>query len=301
MAKAALKNRIKAWWDGYPVDADGAPSGGSARQRDQVRRHCPYGPLADTLNLLFGQGHHQPGGTDFLYRIIGDHLPIAEQKALVIGCGMGGTCRDIAERYQLRVEGLDPNRELLRAGNEMIRETMRGQVVRLGPVDLKHMDFGASRYHLIIAREIMHGLADRHSIYERIEQSLRRNGRMVCTQFVANDGVDADALSDSMRTALDPDPGTYLTRDQERRCLVETGLEVVHEEDVTDEVLKSTIEVFANWQRAVETMAGYIEQPRMLQELVRIVDHWQRRSDALKSGEIGITLFHAAKRSNELL
>lgn len=301
MAKVALKNRIKAWWDGYPADAVDGRSGVVPHARDQIRRHCPYGPLADTLNILFGKGHHQPGGTDFLFRIIGDHVPIPEQKALVIGCGMGGNCRDIAERFQMRSEGLDPNRELLRAGNEMIRESMRGKVVRLGPVDLKHMDFGTSRYHLIVAREILHGQADRHSIYERIEQSLRRNGRMVCTQMVARDNADAAALPDQMRTALDPDPGTFLTQDQERRCMVETGLEVVHEEDVTDDVLKSTIEVFANWQRAVETMAGYIEQPRMLQELVRIVDHWQRRSDALKSGQVGITLFHAAKRSNELL
>ncbi|MDF1720952.1 MAG: class I SAM-dependent methyltransferase [Minwuia sp.] len=300
MAKAALKNRIKAWWAGYPVDA-GGKAGLSAHHRDQVRRHCPYGPLADTLSILFGQAHHQPGGTDFLYRIIGDHVPIKEQKALVIGCGMGGNCRDIAERYQMRTEGLDPNRELLRAGNEMIQETVRGKVVRLDPVDLAHMDFGAGRYHLIVARETMHAQPDRHSIYERIEQSLRRNGRMVCTQLVVNDGTDADTLSERMCTALEPKPATFLTRDQERRCLVEVGLEVVHEEDVTDEVLKSTIEVFANWQRAVETMARYIEQPRMLQELVRIVDHWQRRSDAMKNGELGITLFHAAKRSNELL
>ncbi len=301
MAKAALKNRIKAWWEGYPVDAVGGRSGGAGRMQNQVRRHCPYGPLADTFNILFGQGHHQPGGTDFLFRIIGEHVPIPEQKALVIGCGMGGTCRDIAERYQMRAEGLDPNRELLGAGNAMMKETLRGTPVRLGPVDLKHMDFGTSRYHLIVAREIMHGQADRHAIYERVENALNRNGRMVCTQFVANDGVDADALSESMRTALDPEPGVFLTRDQERRCLVETGMEVVHEEDVSDEVLKSTIQVFADWQRAVEQMARYIEQPRMLQELVRIVDHWQRRSDALKSGQVGIALFHAAKRSNELL
>ncbi len=301
MAKVALKNRIKAWWDGYPIDAQtGAGTRAGRRDAQVVRRHCPYGPLADTQGLLFGQGYHQPGGTDFLFRMIGTHVPLQEQKAMVLGCGSGGMCRDLAERFNLRVEGLDPDRELLRCGMAMIRDTMRGKAVRLGPIDLKHMDFGAAKYQLVVAREILHTQADRHEIYERVENILRRNGRMVFTQLVADDDADAESLSLDLRTSLEPKDHIYLTRAEERRCLIEAGLEVVAEEDVTDELLKHTIGVFADWQRAVETMASYIEQPKMLQELVRIVDHWQRRSDAMKSGNLRVILFHAAKRTNEL-
>lgn len=300
MAKVALKNRIKAWWEGYPVDTPAGGKRAAGRETAAVRRHCPYGPLADTMGLLFGQGYHQPGGADFLFRMIGTHLPLQEQKALVLGCGAGGICRDLAERFSLRVEGLDPSRELVRCGNEMIRDTLRGKVNRLGPVDLKHMVFGSDRYQLLVAREILHTQADRHEIYERVEQSLRRTGRMVFTQLVADDGADRDALSLDLRTALEPTDHVYLTREEERRCLVETGLEVAVEEDVTDALLKHTIEVFADWQRAVEKMSTYVEQPAMLQELVKIVDHWQRRSDAMKSGSLRVVLFHAAKRTNEL-
>ncbi len=302
MAKVALKNRIKAWWDGYPIDArSDAANRTGRRDTEVIRRHCPYGPLADTQGLLFGQGYHQPGGTDFLFRMIGTHVPLQEQKAMVLGCGSGGMCRDLAERFSLRVEGLDPDRELLRCGMEMIRDTMRGKAVRLGPIDLKHMDFGSTKYQLVVAREILHTQADRHEIYERVEGILRRTGRMVFTQLVADDNADAEGLSLDLRTTLEPKDHVYLTRKEERRCLIEAGLEVVVEEDVTDELLKHTIGVFADWQRAVETMASYIEQPKMLQELVRIVDHWQRRSDAMKSGNLRVILFHAAKRTNELV
>ncbi|MDF1731681.1 MAG: class I SAM-dependent methyltransferase [Minwuia sp.] len=300
MPKVALKNRIKAWWDGYPIDAQsGAVTGTRRRDTEVIRRHCPYGPLADTHGLLFGQGYHQPGGTDFLFRMIGTHVPLQEQKAMVLGCGSGGMCRDLAERFNLRVQGLDPDRELLRCGMEMIRDTMRGKAVRLGPIDLKHMELGIAKYQLVVAREILHTQADRHEIYERVEKILRRTGRMVFTQLVADDDADADSLSLDLRTSLEPKDYVYLTREEERRCLVESGLDVAMEEDVTDELLKHTISVFADWQRAVETMASYIEQPKMLQELVRIVDHWQRRSDAMKNGNLRVILFHAAKRTNE--
>ncbi|MDF1735327.1 MAG: class I SAM-dependent methyltransferase [Minwuia sp.] len=301
MAKAALKNRIKAWWDGYPTEAQsGAADRAGRRGADVIRRHCPYGPLADTQGLLFGQGYHQPGGADFLFRMIGTYVPLQEQKAMVLGCGSGGMCRDIAERFNQRVEGLDPNRELLRCGTEMIRDTMRGKAVRLGPIDLKHMDFGTAKYQLIVSRELLHTQEDRHEIYERVESVLRRTGRLVFTQLVADDDADTDALSLDLRTSLEPQSHTYLTRDEERRCLVEAGLEVAVEEDVTDEMLKHTISVFADWQRAVESMASFIEQPKMLQELVKIVDHWQRRSDAMKNGNLRVVLFHAAKRTNDL-
>jgi len=303
MPKVALKTRIKAWWEGYPTSVEGTATprrAGPHRSAQAFGRSCPYGPLADTLGLLFGQGHHRPGGTEFLFRMIGEHVPLQEQNAMVLGCGMGGMCRDLAERFDLRVEGLDENRELLRCGMEMIRDTMRGKTVSLAPINLKDMEFGAARYQLVVAQEILHAQADRHDIYERIERILRRTGRMVFTQLVANDDADRDALSLALCTALEPEQRTYLTQEEERRCLVETGLEVLVEEYVTDEVLKHTIAVFADWQRAVETMASFIEQPRMLQELVRIVDHWQRRTDAMKSGNLRVVLFHAAKRTSEL-
>lgn len=301
MANVALKNRFKAWWEGYPVEAQSKRSRGAVgREKEAKLRHCPYGPLADTLGLLFGQGYHQPGGAEFLFRMIGTHVPLQEQNAIVLGSGMGGMCRDLAERYSLRVEGLEANRELVRCGNEMIRETLRGKVTRLGLANLKNVDIGSARYQLVVAQDILHTLGDRHEVYERVEKSLRRTGRMVFTQLVVEDGADPDALSNELRSSLDPVAHSYLTREEERRCMIETGLEVAMEEDVTDQLLMHTIEVFADWQRTVEKMATYIEHPIMLQELVKIVDHWQRRSDAMKSGTLRVALFHAAKRTNEL-
>ena len=90
-----------------------------------------------------------------------------------------------------------------------------------------------------------------------------------------------------------------LTAKDEARRITESGLEVVTTIDVTDQILKATIEIFSGWQRVMEQMANYTEHTRMLQELVGIVNHWQKRTDAIKANKLGIVMFKTAKRISE--
>ncbi|MEC9347253.1 MAG: methyltransferase domain-containing protein [Pseudomonadota bacterium] len=301
MAKIAFKDRFKAWWEGY--DPASVPQPRKRRVTEDTvaqKRSCPHGPEAETLHLLFGNGYHRPGGPDLLFSMLQRCDLKAGHNTLVLGCGTGGICRDLVERYRVSVTGMEPNRALAEVGAEMAHEWDLGQQARIGAVDLVHVELSAQRHHLVLAPLELHLIEDRYAIYRTIEKSLRKRGVFAFSQYIAANDADGVALANSLVSQIEPEIPPLLHERDEMRKLVDAGMEPFLAEDFTDAVLKATIEVFAGWQRAVEAMSDYAEQPRMLQELVRIVEHWQKRTDAIKAGKLRVCLFYAAKNQNEL-
>lgn len=309
MTKVAFRDRLKAWWDGYDphqaaVDRAGANQANAAADAGEAarpRKHARYGPLAETLHLLFGEGYHLPGGFDFMASMVARTKLRAGHSALVIGCGTGGMARDLADHYRVTVAGLEPWRPLAKVGIAMSQDEGAGSHIRVGPANLEHLDLTPDRNQVVLAREVFHQAADRFRLYRAVERTLRKHATLVFTQYVAaRDDADRAELARRIATPFDVAQPPLLTDREEHRQMIDCGMEPFIAENVSERIVQAALEVFADWQRVVEAIADYAEQPRMLKELLEIVECWQRRIDALQSGEVKVYLYHAAKLGKDM-
>lgn len=302
MPKAAFRTRLKAWWDGY--DLSDKPFEKRAVQHAAESRHirtCRFSPAVDTTHLLFGNARTLPLAPDPLAALPAPLDIGPGAVVLLLGGETGGPAVALAGARGVQLSVLEPDRENLSVCQDILRDERLFEKIQTGPVDLDNVELSSARYHVVVSRLMLHGVANRHGIYRKLERTLRRSGQAVFTHYVAADNADIESVEEEMVSRLEPRKPTLFTERDEMRRLTESGLRVFAVEDATERCIDRAAAAFGRWQATVERIAQYQEQARMLQELVNIVEHWQTRLKLMQNGDIRVLRIQAAKMENELL
>ncbi|WP_417517705.1 class I SAM-dependent methyltransferase [Minwuia sp.] len=296
-----LKTRLKAWWEGYdvPPDRDRGRQPPEGRIRATIR--CEFSPEIDTMHMIFGRGRTLPLPTDPIADLTDPISTPSGMATLIVGAETGGPPLHLAQAYGMQITALEPDRTWASIGDGIARAVDFEGTFRIGPVDLPNVELSKNRYHLVISRLLLHACHNREQFYRKVERSLRRDGEMILTHYVLTEKVDREAIETAMISSREPDPPALRTQSEEVRMLTESGLRVGIVEDRTGPVLARLTEQFGQWQRLVEKIQQYDQQPAMLQALLGHVEHWQSRISLMKSGDLLINRFRAQKRQNELL
>ena len=155
--KIPLKLRLKAWWNGYDVndmkarlnkgDADDvsansdtssespeapeavpAPKAAMEEAKDRLSGNLAVLPWDETRmevsQLVWGQGYCGPGGPEHIKAMSKLLAMTPEMSAAVIGAGLGGPCRVMAEEFGVWITGYEESPELAKKG--MSLSTMAG-------------------------------------------------------------------------------------------------------------------------------------------------------------------------------
>lgn len=302
MPKVAFRTKLKAWWEGYDLpDRPAGPRPSGKPTERPYTRDCRFSPDVETAHLLFGQGRMLPLEADPLSNLPAPLDAGAGAVVLLLGGETGGPVTVLGGNHGFQLSVLEPDRQRLHVCREILRDAGMGERIKTGPVDLENVELSSGRFHVVVSRLMLHGVANRHNVYRKLERTLRRGGQAVFTQFVAGDGADIEAVEAEMTSRVEPERPTLLTERDELRRLTESGLRSYAVEDATERSIAQASEAFGRWQATVETIAQYREQARMLQELVSLVEHWQIRLKLMQSGQLRVLRIQAAKLENELL
>ncbi|WP_416897127.1 MAG: class I SAM-dependent methyltransferase [Minwuia sp.] len=300
MAAASFKHRFKAWWEGYEIE----PSDRRAEttERNTVRRtlKCRYEPDVEVSHLIFGEGRTLPMEADPLG---GFAQPVENpfgMVTLLLGVETGAPVVELVQKYSVQLTALEPDRRRAAAGDQLLRDTPDLKPARIGPVDVANVELSPNKYHLVLARLILHRFDEREFLYRKFERALRRGGQFIPTQFLVADEKARDEVARQMKSTMEPDLPHLSSLAEEQRMLTELGLIPVLMEDLTERMLTQLTERFSVWKELVERIARYEQQPRMLQALLALVEHWQSRINLMKSGDLLVCRLQVEKRRNEL-
>lgn len=236
----------------------------------------------ELMERLWGEGFLLPGGEDFVTELA-KPLNISEKASvLVVGSGMGGPARLIAETFKTFVDGIEQDRELAEASAE--RATVIGGLKR---VKIGHMDYDGEtsfgrRYDAIIGQEALLPLNHKQQLIVTCATALKTGGKLVLTDFALPD----DAV-------IDDDFRLWLTREHtnaapvseaELRVLTkQNGMIVRVVEDMTNRYLKLALEGWTGFEKWFNENS---HRRDILEPMLEEAERWSQRINLLKAGKL---------------
>ncbi len=309
--KPSFGEKLKAWWEGYDVNAitqrraaaksqDNQPSAanGNEAEGDDNREYSE--PLArdgkplwsatrlDVAQFMWGEGFIGPGSADYIPDMVRPVAPTSAMSILELGAGLGGLGRTIAAQYGAWVTCLEASPLLAQRGMELsIQESLeeKAPVKLFDPLSL---DIGR-RYDCVLAKEAFAFVEDKTAFLENIVDSIKSEGQLLFIDYVLADTGSIAMLQDWC--AGEPLQPHMIAVDDMVDMLTGFNLDVRINEDITD-IQDRQI------NSALSALAKHLSSHSMDEDtraaVVQEVDLWARRAVAFKNG-LRCYRFHALK------
>jgi hypothetical protein len=313
MRATPLRNRLKAWWEGYDgqeYDAwlasrngkkratNGKANGGaSALRKSALRREAAWKPeRIDIANLVWGEGYCGPGGPQHVIDLVKLLGLTPEMSVVIVGGGLGGPARVLAKEFGCYVDAVEQSKELVAAGSEMSH--VAGLAKKAA---IEHYDFGrcapfARKYDAAISTEAMFCVENKPGVLKAVHQSLKPCKLFVVTDYVLDD--DADPADPDIQDWLDNEPTEiFAIKNEEMATLIEQAqFNLRVKEDQTEEQRSLIAKRWAGAGDMAQTLLDRGEEGRPLVDmLLREATLWSRRSSLLAKGKVRVMRYLAER------
>ena len=125
--------------------------------------------------------------------------PLANERALDLGCGVGHTLRRLAPLVAFAV-GADTTIEMLEAGRASVVTAPNAAFVQ---ADASRLPFGDATFDLATCRVAAHHFSDAAKAFREVFRALRAGGRFVLVDNYAPDVPQLDAFLNELETLHD--------------------------------------------------------------------------------------------------
>jgi len=308
-SEVPLRHRLHAWWEGYE------PALGAYEKAAYEEQKAPSGnqtpkpatPIAvekgwtdariEVAKRLWGEGFLSPGGAEYVIKTVKPLALDSTKSLLLLGAGLGGVARAIAEESGVWITGQEKDAQLAERGMEL--STRAGLEKR---VPITHYDPDSYKpktrfYDCAFAKEEFFAVANKEHLFAAIYHGLKRDGQLLFTDFVLQkSGMSSPAIE--KWAAKEPYPPHLWSVDQVTACLKNQGFDIRIIEDISEEHRHIAVEAWSEFARHLRPEKI---EPGIGPVLTDEAERWQRRMEALGSGDIRIYRFHAIKNEEQEL
>lgn len=300
-----LRQRLKAWWEGYELSDEGAPGaageGGGAAAEAAANRPQPFVPWSDchleVMQSVWGDGMLGPGDDDYILHLV---KPLGLNPAMSVleaGARLGGAARVMAKTFGVWVTALEEEVELVKAGAALSEAAGLEKKAPVAVFDPEVYEPKPRAFDAIVSMGFLYRVKHKARLLEALDLSLKGGGQLLIIDYVlAKPGQDNDTLQ--AWTEGEPHEVTPWSVAQYTRALTERGLEVRITEDITDTIRGKIVNAWADHMAKLGQEAG---DPRTAATLVHEVELWTRRVQALQQGGLRICRLYARKQSGSNL
>lgn len=304
----SIKTRLKAWWEGYDLDAlkrrskDGAPAedGGAAANAPPPSSATPgpgvnrWGRPLWTANRIevaeqiWGSGFNTPGGADqipYLVRPLGLNPAMS---VLDLSAGLGGTSRTMAGKYGCWVTGLEASPLLAKEG---MQRSVKAGLAKQAPIEVYDPEnFSYNRrVDAIVYKDSLFTVRNKDQLFDGMEVQLKPRGQMLLTDYILDGGANMAAI---MKWAdKEPQEPNLWTREAMTNAFAQRNLDLRIAEDLTDTQRSLILTAI---QRLVEHLEKHSMDHGTKLNVVDEVEFWVRRVAALDQG-LRVYRFYAIK------
>ena len=136
----------------------------------------------------------EPRGPDFLYDVIDSLALGAGARALDVGCGEGRQTIELARRFSLTVEGIDPLERRMDVARNALSSLPHAIAARVtfhrGTAE--QLPAADASVDLILCREMLYVVSDLVTVFTECRRIVKPTGRLVVYQLFATDWLEPE-------------------------------------------------------------------------------------------------------------
>jgi len=189
------------------------------------------------------------GGLAATREVVAALDPMAGDRVLDVGSGLGGPARLIAAQRECDVTGIDLTPEFVEVAERLTERTGLSDRVRFVCADALALPFEDGAFDAAITQHVAMNIADRARLYAEIRRVLRPGGRFALYDVVTG---SAGPLTFPVPWARDPETSFLLTAEETRTAVAAAGFEELSFADRTDPVVQGA----RFWARNVDGPPG---------------------------------------------
>lgn len=249
----------------------------------------PPGRVA-AAEALWGEGFILPGGPEETLRLARSLGLREDATLLLLGAGLGGPARAIAESLGCWVAGFEQDPDLAAiAGLRALRAGPAGRRATISPWNPAAPVLRTAYHHHAVLLEPLRG-AQPEPVLSAVTRALKPHAQLALVELVA------ESTPDPTREAwarLEWRAAELPKQETITRMLGRLGYEVRVAEDISERHVRLAL---AGWTALVESMEARRPEPRLLAAIVTEAERWLLRLRLLRGGQLRLLRWHALRR-----
>lgn len=317
--RVPLKTRLKVWWEGYDMNEVEARLYAVERKRARTAKPAPVEtpppPVDENLPInpwdrrrieiaqfIWGEGYCGPGGPDHIIAMSKLLAMSPKMSALVVGAGLGGPARVLAQEFGVWITGVEESEPLANAGMEL---SVMGGMAKKAPI--RHYDPEQPveferNFDRAFAKEALYTVQNKKELVKQISQKLKPDSLfLVADYFLAEPGMalNKDYIDWKEKELETPYP---VVADDLVDIMEEAGFAIRVNEDISDQYQAM---IARAWSEADKVVAKLMEQGedgrQMVDILMKEAEHWFSRSRLLEAGVLQVRRILGNKKVTKTL
>lgn len=287
------RDRLRAWWHGesqgfgpelqdfrsstqpqaQPVDDNPAPV-----TDDTIPNIAIWSPRRQQIvQLLFGEGIHQPGGEAQLRAMTAPLGLNPNMSVTELGCGLGGMTRLLA-RDGIWVDAYEPDQALSEAALTLARREGIKQRTNIKHALLDDIQFKRRSLDAVLSKEGLMSVQDKRLLLTKLRAAMKPGGQLMFTDFLLT-GPEGSRVYEVW---LDREPvkPVLLTPDDLQAELEGLGFTIMFMEDVTEEYKAGVIDAFARYAADIKLRGSEVTDNER-DWVIAEGEHWAIRISAM--------------------
>ncbi|WP_321397249.1 methyltransferase domain-containing protein [Emcibacter sp.] len=320
--KIPLKLRLKAWWEGYDVnemkdrlkkdgpeeDASGgepsaddegtpqavpAPKAAVSESADRLSGNLAVLPWDDTRmevsQLVWGQGYCGPGGPEHIKAMSKLLAMTPEMSAAVIGAGLGGPCRVMAEEFGVWITGYEESPELAKKGMSISTMAGLGKKAEISSYDPTAEDPFNRRFDRAFAKEALYTVKDKTNLISKMYEKLKDDALFLITDYTLSgpEVLEDDNVQKWLKQEINrPYP---VTAEMMAALLEKAGFMIRVNEDISDLYIELIAKSWANADKIAAVLASDNgENCPEIGVLMKEASFWSLRAKLLREKKVHV-------------
>jgi cyclopropane fatty-acyl-phospholipid synthase-like methyltransferase len=316
--KLSLKCKLRAWWEGYDPDEYLAHLNGeetaeeitpiAEEKKDAAKPQEVPEPTEDfdslkwtekrieLAQLIWGDGYCGPGGPEHVKNLAKMLCMTDQMSVAVIGAGLGGPTRVLAEEFSSWISGYEVAEELVEKGNNlsMIANLKdKAVLVQYNTADEEPFDRMFDRFFV---KETLYTITDKPLFIKKMYDKLKKDGLILITDYCLSNSesmVNPDVQKWIMGEPITPH---FVPESEMSGYFENAGFTIRVDEDISEDYVNIISTSWAGAEKIVATLAkkGEIDS---IQTLMKDAEFWNLRSKLLSEGYIQVRkyLVHKSK------
>lgn len=317
--KVPFKLRLKTWWEGYDLDdvknrlktlQGDEPSGSNGGESSDSTKSVAEEKITsmawdkirmEMIQLIWGDGYCGPGGKEHIESMCKLLTMNSEMSAIVIGAGLGGPARVLAEGFGVWITGYELSKDLAKQGMQMSTDAGLASKAVIKHIDPEQKEPFERQFDRAFSKEALYCFPNKDKILKDVYDTLKDSALFLMTDYTLSDISVLKNPDVQKWLKQEATPAYPVTSSNMKDALEKAGFAIRVNEDISDEYVELIEHSWAKAANVAQHLAAKGEEgTKAIKSMMEEAEHWALRAKLLKEGHIHVWRFLANKPNKEI-